>query len=224
MKVIHRLRINMAKYFNYFPKTYYYPSYESTSADVVTNIISRFGFEQSFKENSITYYEYSIQDGDTPEIIASKIYNSPERHWIVLAMNDIVDPQYDWPLNQQTLINFIDSKYTSNANTTAGQSGLEWAQANTKKYLKIQTRTDNASGLAVVDKIEIDANTYANVVNSTETYTLQNGYTVKLDTSKETKTYFQYEVEKNDSKRTIKILKDEFVESVESEFKRIMAQ
>ena len=63
----------MAKYFNYFPKTYYYPSYESTSADVVTNIISRFGFEQSFKENSITYYEYSIQDGDTPEIINRRI-------------------------------------------------------------------------------------------------------------------------------------------------------
>jgi hypothetical protein len=54
----------MAKYFNYFPKTVY--TLNSLDVETVTNITSRFGFEQSFKDNSAVYYEYDIQDGDTP--------------------------------------------------------------------------------------------------------------------------------------------------------------
>lgn len=212
----------MAKYFNFFPKTYYYPLYESLSADTVTNIISRFNFQKEFKDNSVTYYEYDIQDGDTPEIIATKFYNSAERHWIVLMMNDIVDPQYDWPLDQRTIIQFVDSKYTTNANTSAGQTGLEWAQSNVKRYLKIETRTDLSSGIQVIDKIDVDANTYANVSVTTNTYSLADGNSLKVDVTKETQTYLDYEIEQNDNKRTIKLLKPDFVATVESEFRRVI--
>lgn len=212
----------MAQYFSKFPKTIYYPYYESTSADVVTNITARITFEQKFKNNTSTYYEYDIQDGDTPEIIASKIYGLPERHWIVLMMNDMVDPNYDWPLDQRTIIKYIDSKYTANANTSAGQTGIQWAQNNTHSYYKIETRTDQQTNTIVKDTIRVDANTYANVVASTESIQLDDGNTITITVSKETKTYFDYETEENENKRTIKLLKSEFVESVEKEFDRIM--
>ena len=101
----------MANYFNHFPLTYYSGS-NTTSLNIVTNIIARFGFEKSLKQNSSAFYEYLIKESDTPEIIASKIYGSPERHWIVLAFNDIMDPQYDWPLQYDTLIKYIDQKYS----------------------------------------------------------------------------------------------------------------
>ena len=39
--------------------------------------------------------------GDTPEIIASKYYGDPEKHWIVLLANDIINPFFDFPLNYQ---------------------------------------------------------------------------------------------------------------------------
>jgi len=99
----------MAKYFKYFPKSIY--STDSVLVDVVTNIVARYAFQQSFKDNTSVFYDYDIQDSDTPEIIASKFYNSPERHWVVLMMNNIVDPQFDWPLKQDTLIKYINSKY-----------------------------------------------------------------------------------------------------------------
>ena len=83
----------MAKYFKFFPTTYYLKDNNSSSLDVLTNITSRFGFEKELKENSATYYTYEIKDGDTPEIIAEQIYGSSERHWIVLLFNDIVDSQ-----------------------------------------------------------------------------------------------------------------------------------
>lgn len=216
----------MANFFTHFPKEYYFLSNDSASLDVVTNITSKFKFEDEFKNNTVVYYEYEIEDGDTPEILAYKLYGSAERHWIILSMNDILNPQTDWPIQQNTLIKLIDKKYQSAeyANSSTSGAGTTWADTNIHSYYKIETQTNNLNNTKFIDKIQIDANTYANVVSSTETYTLQNGQSVTIDTTKESKTYYEYEIETNDNKRTIKILKNEFVDSVESELKRIMAQ
>ena len=99
----------MANYFSKFPKVYH--SFDGfNTSQYITNLLTRFAFEQTFKTNSAAYYEYDIREGDTPEIVASKMYNSPERHWIVLSMNDITDPLYQWPLTQRTIIKFINKK------------------------------------------------------------------------------------------------------------------
>jgi hypothetical protein len=209
----------MSKYFSYFPKTVY--SLNSSDVDAVTNIVSRFGFEQSFKNNSAVYYEYDIQDGDTPEIIASKFYNSPDRYWVILMINDIVDPQFDFPLDQRTIISFIDEKYSANANI--GQTGIAWAQSNVKAYYKIETRTTISTDTELKTKLEIDANTYANVASSTSNLTLDDGNIIKIAISKETESYYDYEVEQNESKRTIKLLKPEFVSVIENEIVNILS-
>ncbi len=216
----------MAKYFNFFPKTLYSLSNKSTSADSITNIIARFGFESTLKENSNIYYPYDIQDGDTPETIANKYYGSPERHWVVLLFNDIIDPQYDWPLDQRTIIKYINDKYTANgsANVTP-QTGLAWSQSNTKSYYKVVTRvTNNATKNTIKEKIELDANTYANVVISNSTKTLQRGTVIVETVSKETETYYDYEVNLNESKRRIRLLRSEIVSQsgLLDEFKRVI--
>jgi hypothetical protein len=209
----------MSKYFNYFPKTFYKLNQNSNDVDAVTNITARFGFEQAFKNNSAVYYEYDVQDSDTPEIIANKFYGSPERHWAVLMINDIVDPQFDWPLDQRTIISYIDEKYSANA--SVGQSGTTWAQANIHSYYKVETRTTNSTGTELQSKLEIDANTYANVAATTSNLTLDDGNSITITTTKETKSYYDYEVEENETKRTIKLLKPEFVSSIEEEIKII---
>ena len=215
----------MAKYFNYFPKTFYTSNNKATGIDTVTNLIARFGFEQKLKENSTVFYEYNIQDGDTPEIIADKYYGDVERHWIVLLFNDIIDPQFDWPLQYNTLIEYIDQKYTANgAANTPSQSGLVWSQSvnNVKAYYKIVTRTSSTNSL--IEKIQVDANTYANVIASTTTYTLDDDTTVTETITKEAQTYYTYEIEENEKKRSINLLKKEFVPEVEKEFRRIIKQ
>jgi hypothetical protein len=212
----------MAKYFNYFPKTYYTNSNTASTLDSVTNILSKFKFQSEFKNNSVVYYEYDISDGETPEMLAHKFYGSSEKHWIILALNDIVNPQMDWPLEQKSLINFIDKKYESIANTLSGQTGLEWATENIHSYYKIERRTNISLGTYIEEKIQIDANTYANVVSSTSNYTLSDNSVMKKDITKTLLTYLEYEFENNDSKRTIKILKPEFSGSVEQEFRRVI--
>jgi hypothetical protein len=208
----------MSKYFNYFPKTVY--SLDNTNnVDVVTSIVSRFSFESSFRDNTAVYYEYNVQDSDTPEIIANKFYGDSEKHWVVLMLNQIVDPQFDWPLDQRTIISFINEKYSANA--SAGQSGITWAQANIHSYYKVETRTTNSTNTELQTKLQVDSNTYANVAASTTNLLLEDGNSITITISKETKTYYDYEVEQNETKRTIKLLKPEFVSPIEDELRAV---
>jgi len=216
----------MAKYFNYFPKTLYSSNNSTTGLDTVTNIIARFGFEQTLKDNSVTFYKYQIQDSDTPEIIAHKFYGNSERHWIVLLFNDIIDPQYDWPLKYDSFINYVDAKYTANgaANTTV-QTGLAWAMSNnnTHSYYKIVTRTD-IDNVVSIEKIQVDANVYANVAATSQSFTLADGATITQVVTKERKTYYNYEMEENESKREIRLIKPDFVKEIEKQFKKVISQ
>ncbi len=208
----------MSKYFNYFPKTLY--TSDNVNLGSFTNLISRFSFEKSFKDSASVSYEYDIKDSDTPEIIADKFYDDSERHWIVLMFNDITDPQFDWPMDYKTLISFIDEKYSANANV--GQSGSNWAKSNTHAYYKVETRTTLSTNTITVNKIEVDANTYANVASSSSNVTLADGYVITIAVSKSSQSYYDYEMELNESKRKIKLLKPEFVPTIEEEFRTVI--
>ncbi len=213
----------MSKYFNYFPKTVYSTANNLTQTDIVTNITSRFGFEQSLRENTSAYYKYSIQDGDTPEIIASKFYGDPEKHWMVLAYNNIIDPQWDWPMEYNTLIKFIDNKYSANGSANATtQSGLAWAMSdnNVQSYYKVVTKSSSV-GVDFVEKIQLDATSYNDLQPSENIYNLTNGQ-VRETITKEKKNYFDYEMELNETKREINLLKKEFVSGADREFRRVI--
>jgi hypothetical protein len=134
-------------------------------------------------------------------------------------LNQIIDPQFDWPLDQRTIISFINEKYSANA--SAGQSGITWAQGNTHSYYKVETRTTNSTNTELQTKLQVDSNTYANVAASTTNLLLEDGNSITITVSKETKTYYDYEVEQNENKRTIKLLKPEFVSPIEDELRAV---
>lgn len=211
----------MAGYFSNFPRIYFSTN-DGESVDWITNIMAKFSLDESFKENTAVYYKYDITEGDTPEIVAHKLYGSTQKHWIVLMMNNIVDPQFDWPMTSITLNNYIDAKYsnTEYANTTTSGAGLEYAGTNIHSYYKIVTTTI-PNGSKIVNEYEVDAITYTTISTSTSEVTLADGNNIAITTSRKTKTYYDYEVELNESKRQIKLLKPEFVPSLENEIKRV---
>ena len=215
----------MAKYFNYFPKTFYTSNNDVNGVEAITNIIARFAFDSQLKENTSAFYPYQVQDSDTPEIIADKYYGNVEYHWVVLLFNNIIDPQFDWPLKSDTLIDYIDKKYTANGTAnTPTQSGLSWAlsENNVQGYFKVITTTAN-DGTITTEKITIDANTYANVTTGSNTYTTQAGESVRVVTTKETQSYYTYETNLNESKREINLIKSDFLPQIEKEFKRVIS-
>lgn len=218
----------MANFFNFFPLTVYSNENSTTSVDVITNITTRFGFLQSVKNQSALFYNYTIKDTDTPESIAFKIYGDPEKHWIVLLFNDIIDPQFDWPLSYSAFNEYVDKKYSTAeyANNSTAGAGLTYAQnaANIKERVKIIERQIFGPSLNLydikksADIIQLDANTYANVVATTITKTLSSGMTVRQIISKQQKTYYEYEYAENEVKRNIILLQPQYVETIMAEF------
>ena len=186
----------MARYFSYFPITNYKLTDDALGLDVLTNLMTRFKLEESFKENTSIYYKYDIRDGDTPETIAYYAYGSAERHWIVLLYNDIIDPQYDWPLEFKALTNYVNEKYSANnyadtANT--GVSGLVWAKTNNHSYYI--TETTKFLDIVSSETFQIDSASYANTTTSlTPTQiTLKDGNVIFKSNTKNSINYYQYE-------------------------------
>ena len=124
-------------YFSAFPKIYY-DAKGDDNPKVVTNLLRRVAIRTKVKNNVMLYDTYDVKNGETPEIIADKFYGNPERHWIVLGFNQIVDPQWDWPLQYPTFIKYVDNKYRANADTANGQTGLAFAQSEISVPLSVK--------------------------------------------------------------------------------------
>lgn len=138
----------MAKYLDLFPKILYDSSKTlySTNFNTVTNILFRIGMVKENINNTTAYYDYVIQDGEKPEILAERFYGSPEAHWVIILANDIVDPQYDWPLNYEEFNNYIIGKYGSIAN----------AKTSIHHYEKVVTREEPSTGTTFTYRYVVD--------------------------------------------------------------------
>lgn len=210
----------MAKYFSQFPLTYYTLS-DDNSLDIVTNITSRFIIESNIKDNIVLYQKYYIQDSDTPDIIAAKLYDDPEKHWIVLMINDIVDVESEWPLSYENLMKYVDEKYMPvNGNE---YDGIIWAKANTYAYYRKESTIYD--GITTTNKFEIDANTYADLVESiNDEILLADNNTITYNITKETKSYYDYEIDVNEAKRNIKLLRPEYAKNLEKQLRDVFEE
>lgn len=67
-----------------------------------------------FLKSNISFFEpYRVIDGETPESLANDFYGDAQKHWILLLVNDIIDPFYDWVLEDIYLKQYITKKYGS---------------------------------------------------------------------------------------------------------------
>lgn len=137
----------MAQYFDKFPLIPYDINKTGISNfQVVTNIFFRIQVLKEVLNNITSYYAYVINDEDTPEILAEKIYGTPEAHWVILLANNIIDPQYEWPLKPDAFNKYIVKKYGSVAN----------AKNQIHHYEKLVGREVNESGVVTVDRYTIN--------------------------------------------------------------------
>ena len=100
-------------YFTEFPKFLYDFKYGNGTLDtaIVTDITRNVRIRKELLSNISLYNEYEIQDGETPEIIAEKVYGSSMYHWIVMLSNDAYDYLTDFPLEENRLVKVILDKY-----------------------------------------------------------------------------------------------------------------
>ena len=215
-------------YFNTLPKIL--TPDQNGNYILMTNILTRAKLIEELQDNPMLFYKYNIQDGDTPEIIAEKYYDDPYKYWIVLYSNQIMDPIWNWPLNYQQFLEYINDKYATEAQD-AGKTPYEYTNTTVYAYQKIFTTTDSFSETSTEKIIPLDLSSYNSLVETTNTYIfryteppyLPNGLTSTVEISKRSVSLFDYEFELNESKREIKVMDKNYVNQMEEQLKTVMS-
>ena len=140
-------------YFGHFPLIPY-DSVGDGNFKLVTNLLKRVAIRSKVKTNVLVFDTYDVKSGETPELIADKLYNDPKLHWVVLMMNDITDRYHQWPLNENQFLAHINEKY-SNVDAT---HHYEISQTSGDTTIKIDIGTDNAdhSGATAITNYEYE--------------------------------------------------------------------
>jgi hypothetical protein len=125
-------------YFSSFP-TIPYDSVGNGDFKMVTNLLKRVSIRSKVKANVSVFDTYDVKEGETPEMIADKLYDDSQLHWIVLMMNNITDRYHQWPKNNNQFLSFIRDKYDN----PQGIHHYEINQVSGDTTIKIDIGTDN---------------------------------------------------------------------------------
>ena len=126
-------------YFESIPKIYY-DSMGTGNPKVVTNLLRRVAVRAKIRTNTLLFDTYNVKEGETPEIIAHKLYGNIELHWIILLVNDVTDRYHQWPLNFSQFNQHIADKYDN----IDGVHHYELAQSSGDTTTKIEVYSNSA--------------------------------------------------------------------------------
>ena len=200
----------MSQYFRKLPNLNY-PSLlktrESNTDFVQTkNLFRRVKVREDLFANFMQFDKYKIVGDERPDNVAQKVYDNDDLDWIILLSNNIVDLNNEWPLTQFQLNEFLNEKY----------SPQELVSIHHYETLELR---DNKNQLILPAGIVVDEDfnlEYLSGGQVKSTNSLVDGRPVKAVT------FYDYENSKNDKKRNINILKQEFLGIFIKDFERIM--
>ena len=131
-------------YFDSFPVIPYDSKGDLNFKDV-TNLLRRVGMRTKLKTNTLLYDTYDVKEGETPEMIAHKLYGDVKLHWIILLVNDITDRYHQWPMTGGQFLDYLNDKYTN-------PDGIH-------HYESTQTSGDTKVKIEVFNEVDDDAYT-----------------------------------------------------------------
>ena len=203
-------------------------------------------------DEAITGYEYYyVNDQDRPDVLATKLYGDATLYWLFWMVNDQFATFNDWPKSQSILERFIARKYSGKALVSNQQSDI--VSSSDSKFLqgeKVVGSTSSAFGFVtnidptnkqlVLNDIQgqFQAGETVTGSNSTKSFIISSvrnfsdspHHYVNSDGNKTTSetttmvTNSEYEQTFNDSKRSIRYIKVDFVPQLLREFKSMIRE
>ena len=185
----------MSEFFQHYPQINYDISgLKPAKTKSAINIMVRSKIKSMVLDNIVAYFPYTIPEAERPDVTAYKEYGDVKYTWLIFLINDIHDPIYQWPLNAREFGAYIKNKYGT----------LSYAQSTVHHYEQtIRERVEATSTTDPIVKatIEVDLTTYN---------TLAVG-------SKKLVYYYDWEVERNEDKRNIKLIDKNYVSDILAE-------
>jgi len=221
------------EFFKNFPEIGYKLSDGRTI--LIKDFFRKSKIEQEAVNSIIEYSMYELEEGERPDVAATKLYGNPHLHWTFFLVNDI-ENYYDWHKDSFAFEKYINKKYPGQlaiaSQSTDILSRKTTISDTTNKFL-LGEKVTSASGEGRVILVEPDKNRIAIdgegfVANETITgkvstksfvptsvinhrdgvaYYKNGNLRKNSETSGYTSvSYFDDEFEKNEAKRLIKII------------------
>ena len=124
-------------YFSYMPDIYndIVDSDGKPTLKVLKDITTNVRIIRNILENITVYDEYDIVDGETPEIIAAKVYGNPLYHWVIMLANEKFDYREDFPLDYTNLMKRVELIYGTGDINVYGTHHYEYLDADGNLYV-----------------------------------------------------------------------------------------
>jgi len=191
-------------YFDLFPDVEL-PSFSdkrNSSKDFikVKNLFKRGKVREDFFQNITAFYRYTIEGDDRPDNVAHKVYENQNLDWVVLIANNIINIRDEWPMSQYDFQRYLDNKYDS----------VQLSQIHHYETTEIRNPDDKLllqSGLTVDADFTFSYSHGENIYNINKVTSVSN---------------FQHEINKNESKRSIYLVRPEYVPIVINDMREIM--
>ena len=185
----------MSEFFVHYPQiSYDISGTKPAKVKTVINLMQRAKIRNVVLDSIVQYFPYSIKENQRPDHVSVEIYGDVKYTWLIFLINDIVDPIYDWPLGTREFGSYIKDKYGS----------LTIAKNTIHQYEKILRTRVEATGTteAIPEaKLIIDETTYD---------------TLDSD-ARNIKYCYDWEVDRNEAKRDIKLIDKLYAADILSE-------
>ena len=163
-------------------------SISSQSYLTVKNLFRRNKLRDDLQNVFTIFDKYEIVEGARPDTVAEEFYGSAELDWVVLMTAGIINVRNDWPLSSKELYDYSLEVYEDSLNDVR-----HWETKEIK----------DLNGKLILPK--------GKIVNSTFTIPNPDVYNATLNPVTPV-TNYEYEVLKNNKKRSIYILKREYLQ------------
>jgi hypothetical protein len=183
-------------YFRELPNLEYQsPLSSRVSSDeyvTVKNLFRRAKLRDDLQNVFTIFYKYQIPDGSRPDLVAKELYNSTQYDWVILISAGITNIRDQWPLSDKDLYEYCLEKYGNELNSIHHYETIEVLDSNNRLILPKGKTVD--SNFTIPDP----SNRLA-VISPPPVIGISN---------------YEYEVEKNNKKRTIYVLKPGYLKQV----------
>jgi hypothetical protein len=194
----------MAGYFSYFPNVYVGEGVRDDEAfkyRLVKNIFRKVRARPDLNQYTTLFESYSIETGETPSMIASRLFDDSFLDWTILLINDIVDVYEEWPKNQNQLVDYVNEKYSGKSDS------IHHWETN-------EIMLDDGITTLVKEGIEVNENWRTIMPDGTVKTAEESIYPVNN---------YEYEYFKNEVKRQILLPINNMVELMIEEFEDLVA-
>jgi hypothetical protein len=185
----------MSEFFVHYPQiSYDISGTKPAKVKTVINLMQRAKIKNVVMDDIIAYFPYSIKENQRPDHVSVEIYGDVKYTWLIFLINGITDPIYDWPLGTREFGAYIKDKYGS---LTIAKNTIHHYE----KILRTRVEATGTTDAIPEAKLEIDETTYD---------------TLDSD-ARNIKYCYDWEVDRNEAKRDIKLIDRLYVADILSE-------